>query len=149
MLRSILLIVFHLTLWVCARFLNLSSFNNRSSKYSFDTILLDCDGTICDTELVTLAAFNEAFKARNILVEWSIEEYKQLLKVGNSPKRIKHYFDATEWPGHKLRSNDEVPIAYKEELAKFLQQEKNACFQKIWRRMAQDGKLHPRLKSSI
>jgi beta-phosphoglucomutase-like phosphatase (HAD superfamily) len=148
MLRSLLLVVFHSTLWNCARSLSLSSFN-RSSKYSFDTIFLDCDGTICDTELVTLEAFNEAFKARNIEVEWSIEVYKELLKVGNSPQRIKHYFDATEWPGHKFKSKDKVPLAYKEGLAKSLQQEKNECFQKVWKRLAQDCKLRPRFNSSI
>lgn len=43
-------------------------------------------------------AFNRAFAARNLGIEWRIESYGELLKVAGGKERMRHYFDNTDWP---------------------------------------------------
>ena len=97
-----------------------------------DCILFDCDGTICETELVTLASFNEAFKAKSLNVYWDIHTYSELLKVGASKERIIHFFDFYnhgKWP----MVETQIPSSKIEKLecARVLQDEKNKCFQEV------------------
>jgi beta-phosphoglucomutase-like phosphatase (HAD superfamily) len=99
----------------------------------FGAVLLDCDGTICETELITLAAFNEAFKERGLNICWSIDTYRSLLKVGASRQRIAHYFDSVlggNWPGFE-NTNSIISSEAKERISKELQNDKNRCFQKV------------------
>jgi len=97
-----------------------------------DCILFDCDGTICETELVTLASFNEAFKAKSLNVYWDIHTYSELLKVGASKERIIHFFDfynQGKWP--IIETQTPSAKIEKLEYAKILQDEKNKCFQEV------------------
>ncbi len=43
-------------------------------------------------------AFNRAFAAKDLGVEWCIESYGELLKVAGGKERMRHYFDNTDWP---------------------------------------------------
>jgi len=67
----------------------------------FDALLFDCDGVIAETERdAHRVTFNEAFKAKGIKgVEWGVEEYGELLKIGGGKERMTHYFDKNNnWP---------------------------------------------------
>ena len=56
-------------------------------------LLLDCDGTIADTERDGhLAAFNQAFADLGYDVTWSVEEYGDLLDVAGGKERLRAYF---------------------------------------------------------
>lgn len=56
-------------------------------------LLLDCDGTIADTERDGhLVAFNQAFADLGYDVTWSVEEYRELLDVPGGKERLRAYF---------------------------------------------------------
>jgi HAD superfamily hydrolase (TIGR01509 family) len=64
-----------------------------------EALIFDCDGVLVDTERDGhRVAFNMAFADRRIDVEWSLEEYKELLKVAGGKERMKYYFDEKGWP---------------------------------------------------
>ena len=66
-----------------------------------EALIFDCDGVLVDTEKDGhRVAFNMAFADMRIDVEWTIEEYKELLKVAGGKERMKHYFDKQGWPAH-------------------------------------------------
>ena len=71
------------------------------SEKSFEALLFDCDGVIAETERdAHRVTFNEAFKAKGVVgVEWGVEEYGELLKIGGGKERMTHYFDKNNnWP---------------------------------------------------
>lgn len=43
-------------------------------------------------------AFNRAFAARDLGIEWCIESYGELLQVAGGKERMHYYFDNTDWP---------------------------------------------------
>jgi len=54
-----------------------------------EALIFDCDGVLVDTERDGhRVAFNMAFTHKNINVKWSIEEYKELLKVAGGKESI-------------------------------------------------------------
>lgn len=56
-------------------------------------LILDCDGTIADTERDGhLVAFNQAFADLGYDVTWSVEEYKELLETAGGKERLRAYF---------------------------------------------------------
>jgi HAD superfamily hydrolase (TIGR01509 family) len=66
-------------------------------------LLLDCDGTIVDTERDGhRVAFNQAFKEKGLVgVEWSVELYGELLTTGGGKERMARYFtdyNPSAWP---------------------------------------------------
>ncbi len=62
-------------------------------------LIFDCDGVLVDTERDGhRAAFNQAFQAKGLDVEWSVELYGELLKVAGGKERMKHYFNQNGWP---------------------------------------------------
>ena len=64
-----------------------------------EALIFDCDGVLVDTERDGhRVAFNMAFTHKNINAKWSIEEYKELLKVAGGKERMKYYFDEIGWP---------------------------------------------------
>ena len=69
-------------------------------KRQLKALIFDCDGVLVDTERDGhRVAFNRAFSAQKLGVEWSVEEYAGLLKVAGGKERIKHYFNIHGWPG--------------------------------------------------
>jgi HAD superfamily hydrolase (TIGR01509 family) len=62
-------------------------------------LIFDCDGVLVDTERDGhRAAFNQAFRAKGLDVEWSVEFYGDLLKVAGGKERMRHYFETNGWP---------------------------------------------------
>jgi beta-phosphoglucomutase-like phosphatase (HAD superfamily) len=55
-------------------------------------LIFDVDGTLADTELVHLQAFNHAFKEMGLAWEWDIPLYTQLLDISGGKERILHYW---------------------------------------------------------
>lgn len=62
-------------------------------------IIFDCDGVLVDTERDGhRVAFNKAFAAKGLDIEWSVNLYKELLKVGGGKERMTFYFNESGWP---------------------------------------------------
>lgn len=62
-------------------------------------LIFDCDGVLVDTERDGhRVAFNQAFAARGLEVNWGVELYGELLAVAGGKERIRHYFDQYGWP---------------------------------------------------
>lgn len=53
------------------------------------TLILDCDGTLADTERYGhLPAFNETFAELGLDVRWSVEDYAEKLRIGGGKERM-------------------------------------------------------------
>lgn len=53
------------------------------------TLILDCDGTLADTERYGhLPAFNQTFAELNLGVEWSVADYAEKLRIGGGKERM-------------------------------------------------------------
>ena len=62
-------------------------------------LIFDCDGVLADTERDGhRVAFNKAFAAKGLAIEWDIELYGKLLEVSGGKERMRHYFDQSGWP---------------------------------------------------
>jgi len=57
-------------------------------------ILFDVDGTLAETEEFHRCAFNSAFGQHGIEANWSVAEYRELLKVTGGKERLDAYFRA-------------------------------------------------------
>lgn len=76
-----------------------------------EALIFDCDGVLVDTERDGhRIAFNMAFADRGINIEWSIEEYKKLLKVAGGKERMKFFFEENGWPA-QFEDRDELIIS--------------------------------------
>jgi len=62
-------------------------------------LIFDCDGVLVDTERDGhRVAFNRAFAAKGLGVEWDVKTYGELLAVAGGKERMRHYFDSVGWP---------------------------------------------------
>jgi HAD superfamily hydrolase (TIGR01509 family) len=57
-------------------------------------LLFDVDGTLAETEEFHRCAFNSAFADLGLDVQWSVTEYRELLKVTGGKERLAAYFGA-------------------------------------------------------
>jgi beta-phosphoglucomutase-like phosphatase (HAD superfamily) len=55
-------------------------------------LIFDVDGTLADTEMAHLQAFNHAFQEMGLGWEWDVPLYIQLLDVSGGKERILHYW---------------------------------------------------------
>jgi HAD superfamily hydrolase (TIGR01509 family) len=55
-------------------------------------LVFDVDGTLADTEMVHLQAFNHAFAAEGMDWVWDVPTYTRLLEVSGGKERIAHYW---------------------------------------------------------
>ncbi len=55
-------------------------------------LIFDVDGTLADTEMAHLAAFNHAFAAEGMDWHWDVPLYTSLLEVSGGKERILHYW---------------------------------------------------------
>jgi len=70
-------------------------------------LIFDCDGVLVDTERDGhRVAFNRAFAALDLGVEWDIPLYGELLQVAGGKERMKHYFDSVGWPAEREDKDD-------------------------------------------
>jgi len=92
---------------------------------AFDALLFDCDGVIAETERdVHRISFNEAFKAKGLSDEWSVEKYGELLRIGGGKERMTGYFNEVGWP-------QSVPEADRKDFIKELHLMKTENFNKV------------------
>lgn len=63
-------------------------------------LIFDVDGTLADTELAHLAAFNHAFAAQGMGWAWDVPRYTELLEVSGGKERILHHWQQVQ-PGLK------------------------------------------------
>ena len=59
-------------------------------------LIFDVDGTLADTEMAHLAAFNHAFAEVGLDWRWDVPLYKRLLAVSGGKERIKAYWQTLE-----------------------------------------------------
>jgi HAD superfamily hydrolase (TIGR01509 family) len=72
---------------------DIASAQGELTKQVKGALLLDCDGTIAETERdVHRVAFNKAFKEKGYEIEWDVDLYGQLLTTGGGKERIARYF---------------------------------------------------------
>lgn len=57
-----------------------------------EALIFDVDGTLADTELAHLAAFNQVFAQEGIGWQWDVPLYTQLLEVSGGKERMLHYW---------------------------------------------------------
>jgi HAD superfamily hydrolase (TIGR01509 family) len=62
-------------------------------------LIFDCDGVLVDTERDGhRAAFNQAFAAFGLDIEWDVALYGELLQVAGGKERMRHFFEKNGWP---------------------------------------------------
>jgi HAD superfamily hydrolase (TIGR01509 family) len=72
-------------------------------------LIFDCDGVLVDTERDGhRVAFNQAFKAIGLDLEWDVPTYGELLVVGGGKERMRYYFDKYGWPAGRTEGHDEL-----------------------------------------
>ncbi|NLF30590.1 MAG: HAD-IA family hydrolase [Planctomycetes bacterium] len=66
---------------------------------TLEALIFDCDGVLVDTEKDGhRVAFNQAFAAMGLDVQWDVELYGELLAVAGGKERMAHYFTRAGWP---------------------------------------------------
>jgi len=91
-------------------------------------LLFDCDGVLVETERDGhRVSFNAAFKNAGIEgVEWGVEKYGELLKIGGGKERLTSYFNEAGWPSVAPESEDE-----RKAWVKGLHEEKTTLFMEM------------------
>jgi HAD superfamily hydrolase (TIGR01509 family) len=56
-------------------------------------LIFDVDGTLADTEMAHLDAFNQAFHAEGLDWRWDVPLYTRLLEVSGGKERLWHYWN--------------------------------------------------------
>ncbi len=69
-------------------------------------ILFDVDGTLAETEEFHRRAFNSAFALDGLAIEWSQDQYRDLLKVTGGKERLAAFFRASamSMPDERIRA---------------------------------------------
>lgn len=71
----------------------------RHDPGPLQALVFDCDGVLVDTERDGhRVAFNRAFAAAGLDVDWGVERYGELLSTGGGKERMRRHFDETGWP---------------------------------------------------
>ena len=66
---------------------------------TLQALLFDCDGVLVDTERDGhRVAFNKAFAAKGLAVDWSVDRYRELLHTAGGKERMRRHFNETDWP---------------------------------------------------
>jgi HAD superfamily hydrolase (TIGR01509 family) len=96
-------------------------------------ILFDCDGVLAETERDGhRVAYNRAMTDLNIEVQWSEDEYAELVLISGGKERLWHYFslNRARFPEHR----------FGREIIQRIYEKKT----EIFKAMARDGALPPR-----
>ncbi len=70
-------------------------------------IIFDVDGTLADTEVAHMNAFNEAFSDAGLDWYWDLPTYTDLLKVSGGKERMHHYWSSLQ-DGANKPAKDEI-----------------------------------------
>ena len=104
------------------------------SNLDLQALIFDVDGTLADTELAHLAAFNAAFVQEGLPWHWDVSLYTQLLDVSGGKERITHYWRQVQ-PDLKI-----IDKAAFVDTVQRIHDEKTA----VYERMVNDGAVHLR-----
>ncbi len=86
-----------------------------------EAIIFDCDGVLVDTERDGhRLAFNMAFRDLRIDLEWSVDQYKELVKIAGGKERMRYFFNQTEWPDVAEEKDQFITNLHKKKTAHFL-----------------------------
>ena len=55
-------------------------------------LIFDVDGTLADTEMAHLAAFNQAFEEAGMDWHWDVAQYTELLRISGGKERLMHFW---------------------------------------------------------
>ncbi len=94
-------------------------------------LIFDVDGTLADTEMAHLAAFNHAFRECALDWHWSVETYTELLAVSGGRERLTHFWKTSK-PGTRAIDGGAI-----EDLIERLHLVKTAAYEKA----VQDGQV--------
>lgn len=61
-----------------------------------NALIFDVDGTLADTEIVHLEAFNHAFKAEGLDWHWTVAQYTRLLEISGGKERLLHHWRSVD-----------------------------------------------------
>jgi len=89
-------------------------------------LIFDVDGTLAETEEAHRAAFNLAFKTAGMDWNWTVEDYRQLLKTTGGKERMKAH--QASLPADQHLSDDEI-------------KELHAAKTKLYVKILKEGKL--------
>lgn len=104
------------------------------SNEKLQALIFDVDGTLADTELAHLAAFNAAFQFEGLPWHWDVPLYTQLLDVSGGKERITHYWRKVQ-PDIKVIDNAALT-----DTVQRIHDQKTA----VYERMVMDGAVHLR-----
>jgi beta-phosphoglucomutase-like phosphatase (HAD superfamily) len=65
---------------------------SATNSPQLQALIFDVDGTLADTEMVHLQAFNAAFKELDMDWQWDVPLYTRLLEVSGGKERILYYW---------------------------------------------------------
>ncbi len=71
-------------------------------------LIFDVDGTLAETEEAHRAAFNPAFKESELRWNWSVEDYRELLKTTGGKERFRTFLDWHE-ASEATIDTDDIP----------------------------------------
>ena len=85
---------------------------------TLQALIFDVDGTLAETEEAHRAAFNSTFKAWGLDWNWSVEDYRQLLKTTGGKERMKAYQETLPKGARRL-TVDEIAKLHVEKTAAY------------------------------
>jgi beta-phosphoglucomutase-like phosphatase (HAD superfamily) len=65
---------------------------SAANSPQLQALIFDVDGTLADTEMVHLQAFNDAFKELDMDWQWDVPLYTRLLEISGGKERILYYW---------------------------------------------------------
>jgi len=112
---------------------SVSSFScEMTTQKKGPVVFFDFDGTTAETEPMILEATNRMLKQFYIM--WKKDEYKKLLKVGNTEARLTYWFNEQGWPDAAPKDK-----AMRSNFVKKLKQEKDQHFDILLREASKKG----------
>jgi HAD superfamily hydrolase (TIGR01509 family) len=110
------------------------AFKKTRDKPMLQALIFDVDGTLADTEMAHLAAFNHAFKTTGMGWHWDVKQYTDLLSISGGKERLMHFWQQTNPEIKDVSGNAlQETIAHLHEL-------KSAAYEQA----VQDGEVHMR-----
>ncbi|MBI3699731.1 MAG: HAD-IA family hydrolase [Afipia sp.] len=86
----------------------------------FGVLIFDVDGTLAETEEIHRRAFNETFAYFDLGWEWSVDLYRDLLRVTGGKERIRRFADLRPECGDTV-SDDGIAELHRFKTARFAQ----------------------------
>ncbi|CAN1136570.1 CBBY-like protein [Linum perenne] len=94
--------------WLPAAATAAADASSPSSSALPSALLFDCDGVLVDTEKDGhRVSFNDTFDEKELGVNWDVDLYGELLKIGGGKERMTAYFNKVGWPENAPKTEEE------------------------------------------